>query len=1104
LRRACAFALALFACSSAPFEGLAPARNRGGPIVQFDLTAQPFPAVPFPNDVLTRPDPTSPTGLRLNAPLIAPSELEARMRGLLDTLDGFGTFAPISVAFDKDLDVLDLFNRQNDGDPANDGAYLVDLSTGATVPLDFDAGHFPATRTAPGPLFANDPDAGAFNLLFPVSGPFANFLHPAQPHATLREQADDLLTFYERETRTLILRPVTPLAQERRYAVVLTDRIHGADGAPISSPHSGINHASQTAELQPLLAHLPPGTLVSDIAYAWAFTTQSVTRDLEVIRQGLQAQGPLQLLAFQYPVQTNLTSTIYSSEFEVLQESGAFNPATSSADPTTYILTPAQLQAALSDPALQPLLAGGDPAALAETYRYVDYFVSGAYFTPNFLENGPGAAQEQLFGIDPATTIARASQQRVAFLLAVPKEIPEVGHVAPFPTVIAGHGDGASRLQPVLAFAGTFAKFGLATIAIDAFGHGLGLDPATEQSVRDALHRQGLDAFAAALFTSRARDLDNDGVADPGGDLWIGDAFHTRDVVRQSVVDSMQLIRLLRTFDGTGTMVIGNTTAKAGDFNRDGVPDVGGPPFFPFAVTTSNGTVRLFEKGDRNPGADLFAFGQSVGGIVTAILPAVEPGIVAAAPVSAAGGLADVPVRSALPGITQGVFLDLLGPLFVTCHFDPAAGPVDAQTGAHTGACAAGAPDTLALAVADVNRERDLPIAPLALSPGQRVMVKNLARTAADCSAGTAIDGCSVGSADAEGRLVLPIAANWPSLHATVTPRDLPQPPDVQVQVIAPGDRLEVSVFPLGAGAPRVIDTFALAARFNGVDYPAGAPLTSPARGFGLSRNTPALRRMLELAQMILDPADPVNYAQHWSRDLLEARTASEDARVAGPANSLVIGTSGDPAVPISTTFSLARAAGLVELSKPDPAYGISIDQVLIRSGATEGIAATRRFDDPQGGVFAALPGHVRCDAGANCTGDALIDLTGYSCSSGTCTDALQAPRLDPPLQRQLARNFGAATACPVNKRAGAPGCYSTGASACDPAAPGMSALMIPYLNRNGQHGFGGPQPGEPFDVEQFMANAVGRYFECRGRDLRFDECQQDLARCPWIPQPPK
>ncbi|HET9752224.1 MAG TPA: hypothetical protein VFP52_04665, partial [Myxococcales bacterium] len=272
--------------------------------------------------------------------------------------------------------------------------------------------------------------------------------------------------------------------------------------------------------------------------------------------------------------------------------------------------------------------------------------------------------------------------------------------------------------------------------------------------------------------------------------------------------------------------------------------------------------------------------------------------------------------------------------------------------------------------------------------------------------------------------------------------------------------------------------------------------------GLGLPRNTPAFRRTFDLAQLILDPADPANYAQHWSDSLLGARSASEGGRGAGPANVLVIGTSGDPAVPISATLSLARADRLVGL-QPDPTYGVSIDQVLIRSGATEGIAATRRFDDPQGGVFAALPGHVRCDPGADCTGDALIDLTGYSCSGGACTDGLQAPRLSPPLQGQLVRSSSPAAACPVNKRAAGTGCYSTGASACDAAAPGVSALMIPDLSRTGEHGFAGPQPGKPFDAEQFTANAVGRYFECRGRDLRFDECQQDLARCPWIPQPP-
>jgi len=32
---------------------------------------------------------------------------------------------------------------------------------------------------------------------------------------------------------------------------------------------------------------------------------------------------------------------------------------------------------------------------------------------------------------------------------------------------------------------------------------------------------------------------------------------------------------------------------------------------------------------------------------------------------------------------------------------------------------------------------------------------------------------------------------------------------------------------------------------------------------------------------------------------------------------------------------------------------------------------------------------------------------------------------------------------------------------------------LIPYLNREGQHGFLNPQPQKPFDMDQFMANLV-------------------------------
>ena len=1116
LRSSAVSFLALLSCAKGEsFDGLARAKETGGPKIVFDLNRKPLPEIPFPTDIATRPDPASPTGLRVNASLVAPTQLERNVRALLDTLDGFGTFAPITVAFDQDLDVLDLYNRQNDADPSNDGMYVIDLADGSTTPLDFNGGHFPYTLNDPGQYFLNDPNTNVYNLLFPI----ANMLHPEQPHDTQREQADDLLTFYERETRTLIARPVVPLRQERKYAVVLTDRIRGVDGAPIVSPHSGINHAAQTAELQPLLSRLPAGVTLDHVAYAWAFTTQSTTRDLELIRRGLYNDGPLANLNYIYRVKDVSSSTLYSSRVTVLQERGDYPPADPNTNPPENFILPIAdcaappappgcLSALLNDPTVQGLLIGGGPAeidALLDTFKYVDYFVSGSFVSPSFLDTDSGSPFDQSFQIDAQHSTARTLPETVTFMLAVPKERPERGHLAPFPTVIAGHGYKSMRVEHILGFGGTFAKFGLATVAIDAFGHGIGIDPLLELTGRTIAHTYGLDAFADAIFQGRARDLDNDGIKDSGGDFWTADTFHTRDVVRQSIVDWIQLVRLLRSFDGTGRMLIGPTVAKAGDFNDDGVPDIAGMPTFPNTVFAADGKTHLFEQGAVNPGADLFAFGISLGGILSGILPAVEPAIVAAGPTSSAGGLADVGIRSTLTDVVQAVFLELFGPFFANCHFDATAGGADPQTGIPWGACTAGAPDTLVLVVQDVNHERDLPIAPLTLAPGQRVMVQNLAQTGVDCSGATVkIDGCSVGTVDAGGRLRLPVAADWPTLLATSTSRGAGVVPAIKVQVLSPGDALRVTVL---GDSPQVIDKWQLSTRFYGVDYHAGDPLTSPARGFGLSRNTPDFRRLMGLSQLILDPGDPVNYAPHYFLDPLASRTTleAEVNRTAGPANVLVIATSGDPGVPVNTGIELARAAGLVEMQKPDPDYGIPIDQVLIKAGVVEGVPGTERFADPAGGVFAQLPGHVRCDPGSDCSGSVLVDSTGYSCDAdgASCLDGLNAPRLDPPLRQQLERASAAPSPCPVSTRAGATGCYSTGDSACDPNAPGVSALLIPYMNRTGQHGFRNPQPGKPFDMDQLLANLVGRYFECRGRELHFEQCQQDLASCRWIPPPP-
>jgi len=82
------------------------------------------------------------------------------------------------------------------------------------------------------------------------------------------------------------------------------------------------------------------------------------------------------------------------------------------------------------------------------------------------------------------------------------------------------------------------------------------------------------------VIAGRALDQNGDGLLDSGADYWTSYLFHTRDMVRQTVVDVMQVIRVLGSFDGVRTWKYdANHDGKpdlAGDFDGDGVVDVGG------------------------------------------------------------------------------------------------------------------------------------------------------------------------------------------------------------------------------------------------------------------------------------------------------------------------------------------------------------------------------------------------------------------------------------------------------------------------------------------------------------------------------------------------
>jgi hypothetical protein len=74
-----------------------------------------------------------------------------------------------------------------------------------------------------------------------------------------------------------------------------------------------------------------------------------------------------------------------------------------------------------------------------------------------------------------------------------------------------------------------------------------------------------LGPAATAMFASRAIDLNGDGVPESGGLIWSAHLMHTRDGMRQSVLDGVQLNRIFKGFDGH--------TKSGQAYNADGNAD---------------------------------------------------------------------------------------------------------------------------------------------------------------------------------------------------------------------------------------------------------------------------------------------------------------------------------------------------------------------------------------------------------------------------------------------------------------------------------------------------------------------------------------------------
>ncbi len=1101
-----------------------------GPVVVFDLAERPLPNIPLPNDMATFPDPTSRTGLRLNASLVASTNMERITRAGFDQMEGWGTYAPITVSFtrpagaDPHAAAIDLeaangrFLSGTGYDFSNDPVYVINLATGIPVPIDAGNGNFPVTVSDPTSYFPNDVKLAqnVQNLFYETAEEGAGLLQSDyQPsldqdmdgvldHPNVLGPArtwpgiDNLMTWYERETDTLVVRPLLPLEEKTEYAVVLTDRLVGYNGQPVKSPFAQVYHAAQVDGAAKALGaindpkHAPyfgdiAGTGLNHVAFLWTFTTQPTQEDMRLLRDGLYGKGPFARLAAQYPPQVTLFQDVGLTVDPTQQSPGWQNASTCKplAD-HLYTLRISDIQ-----PTLEFFLSSfgysGSTLALLEQNitDSVDHIVIGTFPTPYLMGDPASPDPDSQFNVNFKTGEGTITTDQVHFYILVPKQTP--GHTQPFPVTFWEHGV-TGHDDEVFIYAGHFAKQGIATIAIDMPEHGFYLDPTGMDGKTAALVLSGSclgPLFTAIAGGGRAHDLNFDGVPDSGGLWWTAHAFHTRDNVRQGALDMMNAVRILRSFDGTakaGQDYNGNgdkTDDLAGDFDGDGVPDLGGP------------------------NVSYFAAGESLGGFMSEVIGGIDPYITATAPVSGGGGGAtDIAPRSY--GVAASVLLQTMSPLVIAL---PAAARPP-QSGVKQTNCTA-TQSTLRFYVSNLTNATELEIAcldPDELGPNMTVVITNVTSGEARCGR-TFMSGSDLA-------LRVPVPASiGDKIDIQVYPEadvvDSYKTCNVPASV-TPGRRVRTWEQPAityppvgasGAACPMASSGGAnQCQQFWNTFFPVGSTLTAPQEGLGYLRNTPDFRRLLFLVQSAFDPADPINYAPYY----MMRKNFGPDGTPLSPRALLGINTVGDGFVNISSGVAFARAAGAVPFLSPDalssfPEYadyvtpqalfdqwgGQTANDLLVSDYEVEGISRLART--PAGAAF-----QVNYDIGPNCMSppafnpaerpDALFDADWFSQGLDhydqqhplTPLRSARDATLHPTDPTSLDKTWGA-------RIQGTPG---TADSSAWPHP--LVAVANVYLQPTGQHSFDAGDPCQAFDASSYIENTMARFFATGGRDLYY------------------
>jgi dienelactone hydrolase len=378
---------------------------------------------------------------------------------------------------------------------------------------------------------------------------------------------------FDPETRTLAAESERLLRQHTRYALIATSGIRDTLGRPVRG--TGLarflrdRRAAREAGLEDYRTQLRIALEVLRIAgitddrvvSASIFTTQSSTAVLEKMRREVLGTRP-EVPDFARGARRERTvfplDDVASLTFE--RQVGTAPTFQSSSLPV---------------------------AALGVVPNSVSAIAFGSYASPSFL-----GADRRIPAVGTRTGRPRIQgTSAISFVLFLPAgPRPATG----WPVAIGGHGLGGNKYD-LFVLASALASQGIATAAIDVVGHGGGAAGTLTVTRTDGTR-------VVVASGGRGVDVNGDGAIEGTEGFGISGLVGTRDTLRQTVVDLVQLVRSFRT--------------RSVDVDDDG-------------------------KADFDP-ARVFYVGASLGGNYGTLLLGIEPGLRAGALNVPGGALPDV------------------------------------------------------------------------------------------------------------------------------------------------------------------------------------------------------------------------------------------------------------------------------------------------------------------------------------------------------------------------------------------------------------------------------------------------------------------------------